>query len=161
MILCAWALCRMEFLPPCAQPDILTLCALLHLKSFNRFPSRAANRLNEWSRALGHSQGLGNLKNYLCAVWVSQTAFSDPSEKSTWNISCIRENFFLPFTGIQKFLRETVRSCRRDGFVQTILGRRRYLPAIKDPNPYSKAHVCWVQYLFSFFLFCLLFFLKY
>ncbi|XP_063208405.1 DNA polymerase theta isoform X1 [Chroicocephalus ridibundus] len=46
----------------------------------------------------------------------------------------------LQSAGIQKFLRETVKSCRRDGFVQTILGRRRYLPAIKDPNPYSKAH---------------------
>lgn len=67
-----------------------------------------------------------------------------------WNISCIRENFLFPFTGIQKFLRETVRSCRRDGFVQTILGRRRYLPAIKDPNPYSKAHVCRSLGLFFF-----------
>ncbi|XP_068883861.1 DNA polymerase theta [Aphelocoma coerulescens] len=50
------------------------------------------------------------------------------------------ESFKSRYTGVQKFLRETVRSCRRDGFVQTILGRRRYLPAIKDPNPYSKAH---------------------
>ncbi|XP_064500551.1 DNA polymerase theta isoform X2 [Pseudopipra pipra] len=50
------------------------------------------------------------------------------------------ESFKARYTGVQKFLRETVRSCRRDGFVQTILGRRRYLPAIKDPNPYSKAH---------------------
>ncbi|XP_054668721.1 DNA polymerase theta isoform X2 [Grus americana] len=50
------------------------------------------------------------------------------------------ESFKSRYTGIQQFLRETVRSCRRDGFVQTILGRRRYLPAIKDPNPYSKAH---------------------
>ncbi|XP_062427659.1 DNA polymerase theta [Rhea pennata] len=50
------------------------------------------------------------------------------------------ESFKSRYTGIQKFLRETVRSCRRDGFVQTILGRRRYLPAIRDPNPYSKAH---------------------
>uniref|UniRef100_A0A8B9ZAJ1 DNA polymerase theta n=1 Tax=Anas platyrhynchos TaxID=8839 RepID=A0A8B9ZAJ1_ANAPL len=50
------------------------------------------------------------------------------------------ESFKSRYTGIQKFLRETVRSCRRDGFVQTILGRRRYLPAIGDPNPYSKAH---------------------
>ena len=154
MILCAWALCRMDFLPPCAQPDILTLCTLSHLKSLNRFPSRAANRLDEWSCALVHWQGLGNLKNYLCAAWVSQTAFSDSSEKSTWNISCIRKNFLFPFTGIQKFLRETVKSCRRDGFVQTILGRRRYLPAIKDPNPYSKAHVRWVYFLFLFFFKC-------
>ncbi|XP_010185149.1 PREDICTED: DNA polymerase theta-like [Mesitornis unicolor] len=50
------------------------------------------------------------------------------------------DSFKSRYTGIQKFLKETVRSCRRDGFVQTILGRRRYLPAIKDPNPYSKAH---------------------
>ncbi|XP_051467679.1 DNA polymerase theta [Apus apus] len=50
------------------------------------------------------------------------------------------ESFKSRYTGIQKFLRETVRSCRKDGFVQTILGRRRYLPAINDPNPYSKAH---------------------
>ncbi|XP_010290665.1 PREDICTED: DNA polymerase theta, partial [Phaethon lepturus] len=50
------------------------------------------------------------------------------------------ESFKSRYAGIQKFLRETVRTCRRDGFVQTILGRRRYLPAIKDPNPYSKAH---------------------
>ncbi|NXL77581.1 DPOLQ polymerase, partial [Leptocoma aspasia] len=50
------------------------------------------------------------------------------------------ESFKSRYTGVQKFLRETVRCCRRDGFVQTILGRRRYLPAIKDPNPYSKAH---------------------
>ncbi|KAG8431910.1 hypothetical protein GDO86_019389 [Hymenochirus boettgeri] len=40
----------------------------------------------------------------------------------------------------QRFLKDTVRNCARDGFVRTILGRRRYLPAIKDSNPYSKAH---------------------
>uniref|UniRef100_A0A8D0GH93 DNA polymerase theta n=1 Tax=Sphenodon punctatus TaxID=8508 RepID=A0A8D0GH93_SPHPU len=52
---------------------------------------------------------------------------------------CYIESFKSRYTGIQKFLQETVKSCRRDGFVQTILGRRRYLPAIKDLNPYSKA----------------------
>lgn len=31
----------MDFPPPCAQPDILTLCTLFHLKSLNRFCSRA------------------------------------------------------------------------------------------------------------------------
>ncbi|KAM9020347.1 DNA polymerase theta isoform 2-T2 [Ara ararauna] len=50
------------------------------------------------------------------------------------------ESFKSRHPGIRNFLRKTVRNCRRDGFVQTILGRRRYLPAIKDPNPYSKAH---------------------
>lgn len=50
------------------------------------------------------------------------------------------ESFKSRYTGIQKFLKETVSNCRRDGFVQTILGRRRYLPAIRDSNPYIKAH---------------------
>uniref|UniRef100_A0A5F9CWR7 DNA polymerase theta n=1 Tax=Oryctolagus cuniculus TaxID=9986 RepID=A0A5F9CWR7_RABIT len=47
---------------------------------------------------------------------------------------------FVPFPGINHFMKETVKNCRRDGFVQTILGRRRYLPGIKDNNPYHKAH---------------------
>ncbi|KYO22450.1 DNA polymerase theta isoform B [Alligator mississippiensis] len=50
------------------------------------------------------------------------------------------DSFKSRYKGIQKFLRETVNNCSRDGFVKTILGRRRYLPAIRDPNPYSKAH---------------------
>ncbi|KAE8621126.1 hypothetical protein XENTR_v10004692 [Xenopus tropicalis] len=54
--------------------------------------------------------------------------------------ACYIDTFKSRYTGIQKFLKETVRSCTRDGFVQTILGRRRYLPAIKDSNPYAKSH---------------------
>lgn len=37
-------------------------------------------------------------------------------------------------------MRDTVKNCRKNGFVETILGRRRYLPGIKDDNPYHKAH---------------------
>ncbi|XP_077202429.1 DNA polymerase theta isoform X2 [Paroedura picta] len=49
------------------------------------------------------------------------------------------ESFKARYPGIPKFLRETVEQCSRLGYVQTIVGRRRYLPAIKDPNPYKKA----------------------
>ncbi|XP_051870212.1 DNA polymerase theta [Pristis pectinata] len=50
------------------------------------------------------------------------------------------ETFKSRYRGIQAFLRETVKSCQENGFVQTILGRKRYLPAIKDHNPHVKAH---------------------
>ncbi|XP_042189978.1 DNA polymerase theta [Callorhinchus milii] len=50
------------------------------------------------------------------------------------------ETFKSRYKGIQTFLRQTVNNCRKNGFVQTILGRKRYLPAIKDPNPHAKAH---------------------
>ncbi|KAJ7318015.1 hypothetical protein JRQ81_004177 [Phrynocephalus forsythii] len=49
------------------------------------------------------------------------------------------KTFKSRYPGIQKFLRDTVKKCSRDGFVQTITGRRRYLPTIKDSNPYKKA----------------------
>uniref|UniRef100_A0A8C6XGQ5 DNA polymerase theta n=1 Tax=Naja naja TaxID=35670 RepID=A0A8C6XGQ5_NAJNA len=52
---------------------------------------------------------------------------------------CFIESFKSRYPGIQKFLKETVKKCTQDGFVQTIMGRRRYLPAIKETNPYKKA----------------------
>ncbi|XP_013370681.1 PREDICTED: DNA polymerase theta isoform X2 [Chinchilla lanigera] len=54
--------------------------------------------------------------------------------------ACYIDSFKSRYTGISRFLRETVKNCERDGFVQTILGRRRYLPGIKDNNLYRKAH---------------------
>ncbi|XP_038613775.1 DNA polymerase theta [Tachyglossus aculeatus] len=50
------------------------------------------------------------------------------------------ETFKGRYPGVQRFLQDTVRRCGRDGFVQTLLGRRRYLPGIRDVNPYSRAH---------------------
>ncbi|XP_055481039.1 DNA polymerase theta [Psammomys obesus] len=54
--------------------------------------------------------------------------------------ACYIDSFKSRYTGINHFMKDTVKNCRRDGFVQTILGRRRYLPGIKDNNPYHKAH---------------------
>ncbi|XP_074187350.1 DNA polymerase theta isoform X2 [Rhinolophus sinicus] len=54
--------------------------------------------------------------------------------------ACYIDSFKSRYTGINHFMKETVKNCKRDGFVQTILGRRRYLPGIKDNDPYHKAH---------------------
>uniref|UniRef100_A0A673ZZ02 DNA polymerase theta n=1 Tax=Salmo trutta TaxID=8032 RepID=A0A673ZZ02_SALTR len=47
------------------------------------------------------------------------------------------ESFKDRYTGIHRFLKETVRSCVKKGFVQTLLGRRRYLPNI-NTNGYTR-----------------------
>ncbi|KAJ3614296.1 hypothetical protein NHX12_017870 [Muraenolepis orangiensis] len=54
--------------------------------------------------------------------------------------ACYIESFKARYTGIQAFLKETVKSCVRKGYVQTLLGRRRYLPAITNGNAFAKAH---------------------
>ncbi|XP_053158733.1 DNA polymerase theta isoform X3 [Hemicordylus capensis] len=70
---------------------------------------------------------------------IGARSLGDQMDVEESEASCYIESFKSRYTGIQKFLRETVKKCSQDGFVQTIMGRRRYLPAIKDPNPYKKA----------------------
>ncbi|KAA0720083.1 DNA polymerase theta [Triplophysa tibetana] len=54
--------------------------------------------------------------------------------------ACYIETFKSRYTGIQNFLRETVKKCGTNGYVKTLLGRKRFLPGIKDPNLYIKSH---------------------
>ncbi|XP_062341223.1 DNA polymerase theta-like isoform X2 [Osmerus eperlanus] len=54
--------------------------------------------------------------------------------------ACYIESFKARYTGIQSFLRDTVKSCVKKGYVQTLLGRRRYLPGITNGNTYARAH---------------------
>ncbi|XP_077426796.1 DNA polymerase theta isoform X2 [Vanacampus margaritifer] len=54
--------------------------------------------------------------------------------------ACYIESFKARYKGINCFLRETVKKCIKDGYVQTLMGRRRYLPGITSTNPHVKAH---------------------
>jgi len=42
--------------------------------------------------------------------------------------------YFVKYPGVRKYLDDTKEQTRRDGFVQTLLGRRRYIPDINSPN---------------------------
>ncbi|MDR1634719.1 MAG: DNA polymerase I [Bifidobacteriaceae bacterium] len=46
----------------------------------------------------------------------------------------LRNDYFARFGGIRDYLEGVVRQARRDGYTQTILGRRRYLPDLASPN---------------------------
>uniref|UniRef100_A0A4W4EB21 DNA polymerase theta n=1 Tax=Electrophorus electricus TaxID=8005 RepID=A0A4W4EB21_ELEEL len=54
--------------------------------------------------------------------------------------ACYIETFKSRYKGIQAFLQETVKNCSKNGFVKTLLGRKRFLPGIKDSNMYIKSH---------------------
>ncbi len=41
--------------------------------------------------------------------------------------------YFERFAGVRRFLDETIEQARHLGYVETILGRRRYIPELKDP----------------------------
>ena len=42
---------------------------------------------------------------------------------------------------MRNYLREAVQNCRKNGYVETMCGRRRYLPSIHSNNMHARAHV--------------------
>ncbi|VDI52041.1 DNA polymerase theta, partial [Mytilus galloprovincialis] len=50
------------------------------------------------------------------------------------------ETFKAKYPSMRTYLRTTVEYCRDKGYVQTMTGRRRYLPSITSTQPYSRAH---------------------
>uniref|UniRef100_A0A665WQY9 DNA-directed DNA polymerase n=1 Tax=Echeneis naucrates TaxID=173247 RepID=A0A665WQY9_ECHNA len=50
------------------------------------------------------------------------------------------ESFKARYKGINAFLKETVKNCIKSGYVQTLMGRRRYLAGITNTNTHIKAH---------------------
>lgn len=44
------------------------------------------------------------------------------------------EKYFLIHQGIASYIKETIEKARENGYVETFLGRRRYLPEINSPN---------------------------
>ncbi|XP_037530280.1 DNA polymerase theta [Nematolebias whitei] len=54
--------------------------------------------------------------------------------------ACYIESFKARYKGINTFLKETVKNCVKNGYVQTLMGRRRYLAGITSTNVHIKAH---------------------
>ena len=48
--------------------------------------------------------------------------------------------YFTRFAGVRTYLDDTVEFARREGYVETILGRRRYIPELKDRNFNTRAY---------------------
>jgi DNA polymerase-1 len=44
------------------------------------------------------------------------------------------ERYFSVFSGVKRYMEEIVKQAREDGYVTTLLNRRRYLPDIKSSN---------------------------
>ena len=53
--------------------------------------------------------------------------------------SAYMEQFKDKYCGIKHYIRETIETTRKQGYVTTLGGRRRYLPAINSTNSYAKS----------------------
>ncbi|MEK7643814.1 MAG: DNA polymerase, partial [Patescibacteria group bacterium] len=51
-----------------------------------------------------------------------------------WQAKDFIEKYFQEFAGVRKYLDETVRFAKKEGFVETLFGRRRYIPELASDN---------------------------
>ena len=49
------------------------------------------------------------------------------------------DSFKAQYSGLKSYLRETITKCQQCGYVETLLGRKRYLPAIHSTNLLAKS----------------------
>lgn len=51
------------------------------------------------------------------------------------------DTFRNTYPGIKKFIKETIDSCRKKGYIETVSGRKRYLPHINETNTTKRGNV--------------------
>jgi DNA polymerase-1 len=72
--------------------------------------------------------------NYGLAYGLSAYGLSQQLRISTDEARGLMDEYFQQFGGIRDYLQEVVARARRDGYTQTIMGRRRYLPDLTSDN---------------------------
>jgi DNA polymerase-1 len=72
--------------------------------------------------------------SYGLAYGLSSFGLSRQLKISVDEASALRDEYFSRFGGVRDYLREVVEAARVDGYTETILGRRRYLPDLNSDN---------------------------
>jgi DNA polymerase-1 len=72
--------------------------------------------------------------NYGLAYGLSAYGLSQGLRVSTDEARGLMDGYFEQFGGVRDYLRAVVAEARKDGYTQTILGRRRYLPDLTSDN---------------------------
>jgi DNA polymerase-1 len=72
--------------------------------------------------------------NYGLAYGLSAFGLSGQLRISTEEARGLMEDYFQTFGGVRDYLRSVVDQARKDGYTETMLGRRRYLPDLTSDN---------------------------
>lgn len=72
--------------------------------------------------------------NFGILFGMSVKGVSDAAEIDMHSAKKFMEEYFSDFSGVAKFIEETVRDAKRNGYVKTLTGRTRWLPDLKSPN---------------------------
>nr|WP_255429809.1 DNA polymerase I [Streptomonospora sp. PA3] len=72
--------------------------------------------------------------NYGLAYGLSEFGLSQQLGITPKEAKSLMDDYFVQFGGVRDYLRAVVERARRDGYTETMLGRRRYLPDLTSDN---------------------------
>ncbi len=84
-------------------------------------------------------RSLAKSVNFGINYGISAFGLSQDTGLSRAEAKALIDNYFATYSGIRKFMDDTVESCREKGYVTTMFGHRRYLPDINSRNSTVKA----------------------
>lgn len=88
----------------------------------------------ETEEELKEKRRLAKIVNFGIAYAVEAFGLSQRVGISKAEAREVIDNYYKTYKGIKKYMDETPEIAREQGYVATLFGRRRYLPAIKDRN---------------------------
>ena len=88
----------------------------------------------EASEITGDQRRFAKTVNFGVIYGMSDYGLEQATELSREEAGKFIKAYFEKYPGIRKYLDDTKEQARRDGYVQTLLGRRRYIPDINSPN---------------------------
>ncbi|MDP2954511.1 MAG: DNA polymerase I, partial [Chloroflexota bacterium] len=77
--------------------------------------------------------------NFGVIYGMSQFGLAQSTDLSREEAGRFIEGYFERYPGVREYLEATKRQAREQGYVQTLLGRRRYIPEINVSNPQARA----------------------
>lgn len=83
---------------------------------------------------LGVDRRAAKAINFGIVYGLGATALANDLGVSTEEARSFIDRYFVTFPGVRNFIESKKEQARRDGFVATLFGRRRYLPDIHSPN---------------------------
>ena len=88
----------------------------------------------EKSEVTGDMRRLAKTVNFGVIYGMSEYGLEQATELSREEAGKFIRAYFEKYPGVRKYLDDTKEKARRDGYVQTLLGRRRYIPDINSAN---------------------------
>ncbi len=79
-------------------------------------------------------RSVAKMMNFATSYGVSAYGLSSRTGLSIDEARHFMQSYFRTYPGVKRYLDETIAKARRDGYVETLLGRRRYFPILQGEN---------------------------